>query len=61
MDKDILVCQDCGGKNVQTLVWVDSNTNAYKGEGTGDNYCEDCQEHVYLNTEEEYKLNKIEK
>jgi len=58
--KSILVCKNCGGKNIQTLVWVDSNTDEYVNEGPGYNWCGDCQEYIRLNAEENYKSNDIE-
>ena len=40
----MLVCEDCGSKDVQVLAWVDANTNEYKGEGPNNgsdqNWCE---------------------
>ncbi len=38
----MLVCKECGSTNVQTLAWVDVNTNEYHSEGTGDFSCDDC-------------------
>ena len=50
--KTLLVCEECGGTNVQTKAWVDANSNKYIsniGEGDkDDNWCEDCQCHVGL-------------
>jgi hypothetical protein len=46
-------CFNCRGNKVQTLMWVDLNTNEIKGEGLGetqDNYCEDCQQNVDIIT-----------
>ena len=45
-----VVCDDCGGENVQVKAWVKPNErNAYvdsAGEDTADNWCEDCEDHV---------------
>lgn len=61
MDKEILVCEQCGSKKIQTLAWVDANTNKYVGEFSNekqDNWCENCEEHVYFTTEETYNQNQ---
>ncbi len=54
----MLVCEDCGSKNVQVLAWVDANTNKYKEEGPNNgsdqNWCEKCDKHVYLTDEDVY-------
>ena len=47
----VLVCANCGSDKVQTLCWVNANTNEYRSEGGGeieDNWCEVCEEHVLL-------------
>ncbi len=47
--KTILVCNECGGTNIQITAWVDPNTNEYKGEcgeANDDRWCEDCADHV---------------
>lgn len=54
----MLVCEICGGKDIETLAWVDANTGEYKSD-SGDydedtNWCNDCEEHVNLISEEEY-------
>lgn len=61
----MLVCEECGGSNVQVLAWVDANTNEHKREGpcAGEiesNWCEDCSAHVYLTDKEEYDKNNEE-
>lgn len=57
----MLVCEECGGKNIQVLAWVDANTNKYKGEGpntnTNRNWCEDCASHVCITDEDVYLKN----
>lgn len=45
----ILVCNKCGGDNIQILAWVDANTNRYVSEyglTNDDRWCNDCEEHV---------------
>lgn len=47
------VCKECGGKNVQHVAWVSTNTHEVRDDyGTwchGDNsWCEDCEEHTQL-------------
>lgn len=53
----MLVCEKCGGSNIQILAWVDANTNEYKEEHINDinsKWCENCKEHINLINEEEY-------
>lgn len=53
----MLVCEQCGGKNIQILAWVDANTYEYRSGGCGeedDRWCEDCQEHVTFVDEDEF-------
>jgi hypothetical protein len=51
-EKDqILVCEECGSHNVETQAWVKVNENNkcsdYLGiDDDGNNWCNDCQEHV---------------
>jgi hypothetical protein len=57
---DILVCEDCGSRNVQTLAWVFVNKNNrhsdFAGlEDSGNNWCCDCEEHVSLLALSEYE------
>lgn len=47
--KNTLVCNECGGTNIQITAWVDPNTNEYIGECGTDNedkWCEDCQDFI---------------
>jgi Zn finger protein HypA/HybF involved in hydrogenase expression len=47
--KEYLVCTECGSKNVQVKAWVCPNdNNSYAGECDDDAWCEDCDEHVSL-------------
>lgn len=41
---DVLVCQQCGGQNIQVEAWVDANTNEYIYEHGDDTWCNDCEE-----------------
>lgn len=47
-------CSICGGTNVQTLTWVNVNTNevgdlgASQSQDEQDNWCIDCMEHCSL-------------
>jgi len=47
-----MVCDECGGENVQVKAWVKPNKgNTYvdgAGDDVDDNWCEDCDEHVGL-------------
>lgn len=56
-----VVCEECGGLNVQIKVWVDANNqNSYQGN-TGDNpesWCDDCQEHHNLIPVHEFNKKK---
>jgi hypothetical protein len=54
-----LVCDRCGGENIQCLDWVDVNTNAFIGSNEslseGERWCEDCQDHVYFVEKKDYE------
>jgi len=55
----ILVCEECGSREVETLEWRNPNTGEYGGD-MGDayrenNWCKVCEDHVNLITEEEWK------
>lgn len=57
----MLVCKNCGSTNVQTLAWVDVNTNEYHCDGPGDMYCEDCNSDTKVREETpEEKMSRIE-
>ena len=49
-----IVCKKCGGDNVQTLMWVNANTNkaldhyASGWDKVDANWCEGCDDHVEL-------------
>jgi hypothetical protein len=54
MDKsDILVCKNCGSRDVETRAWVKVNENDRCNECAGledseNNWCCDCEEHILL-------------
>jgi len=57
------VCEECGSDKVQTLAWVDFNTDQYVSEGPGgteDNWCPVCMEHINIISEKDYKENQDE-
>ena len=55
-----LVCSECGGTNIQTKAWVNANTNEYIGDAgdgdSGDNWCEDCEEHTIFINDSEFNM-----
>ncbi len=54
----MLVCEDCGSKEIEILAWVDANTNEYKSDGTdyhNDRWCQKCDGHVKFVTEAEFE------
>jgi hypothetical protein len=61
---DILVCEECGSSDIQTLMWVNPNTNEVGGELSSEdeehNWCKVCEKHTSLTSLEQYNLNKIE-
>lgn len=57
MDTTLLVCEQCGGDNIQVKAWVNANTNEFindasDGEGE-DNWCTDCNMAVEFVSEDE--------
>lgn len=48
--KTVIVCDECGGINVQSKAWVRPNQNNefvdLMSEEVQDNYCDDCEENV---------------
>jgi len=63
-DNQILVCEECGSQDIQTLMWVNPNNNEIDGElsceNDENNWCKVCCEHVSLTSLEQYKLNQID-
>lgn len=49
----IFKCSECESTNVQSKCWADPNTDEimdYIGEDVQDNWCDNCQCHVTLDT-----------
>lgn len=50
-----LVCSECKGKNIQTKMWIDPNTNEVcdnvSDGDSSDNWCDDCEDHVRFEDE----------
>lgn len=43
------ICEECGSDKIQTLEWVEVNTNKVIGGGIGDEndrWCPICEKHV---------------
>lgn len=63
-DGAILVCEECGSQSVQTLMWVNINTNEIIGglscEDESNNWCEVCQSHCNVTSLEIYKASEEE-
>jgi hypothetical protein len=64
-NKSTTVCSECGSEEVETLMWVNPNTNEIGGtlsEGEAqDNFCKLCQSHNKLITLEEYQKQEEER
>lgn len=59
----MLVCEECGGKNIQIMAWVNANTHEYIEDGWSevqDNWCDDCESHVNFIDEEDFLTNDEE-
>ena len=60
-DKDqILVCEDCGSRDIETMAWVKVNENdrcnGYVGvEDSDNNWCYNCQDHVSVTSLANYE------
>ena len=65
-EKDqILVCESCGSKDIETQAWVKVNENdkcnGYLGIDDNDNnWCCQCEEHVEIITLTEYEERQSE-
>lgn len=57
-DRDLLVCEKCGGTNVEVKCWADANDSTVIDDiGAGDsddNWCRNCEEHVNLIFKSQY-------
>ena len=54
-----LVCQICGGSNIETKMWVDVHTDevmdsCFDSDIEG-NWCRDCEDHVGFITHGDFK------
>ena len=56
-DFDVIVCEECGSRDIQTQAWVDPNSHRYIDE-TGidrdDNWCDGCQTNTYFCSKAEF-------
>lgn len=54
----MLVCSKCGNRDVQTLAWVNVNTNEYISDGPNDEvddyWCSFCNTHVKIKEYKDY-------
>ena len=53
----VLVCQECGSREIQMMAWVDPNTLKYASSidaDSDDQWCDACQEHVWFCSLEEF-------
>ena len=57
-DSKVLVCTECGSRQVETQAWIDANTEMYICDTAHDRdgkWCEDCEENVNFCSLEEFK------
>ena len=60
MSKIILVCKQCGSKDIQQLVWAKVNVQHRKIVGDGPDeinsrWCDGCKEHVNFISQDDYE------
>ena len=56
-EPSVLVCQECGSREIQMMAWVDPNTLEYASSidaDADDQWCDACQEHVWFCSLEEF-------
>ena len=57
----MLVCEECGSKDIEQKAWVNPNTLKYKDTAsdgdTEDNYCNGCGCHGKFIEEEKFEAN----
>lgn len=56
-EPSVLVCQECGSREIQMMAWVDPNTLEYVSSidaDSDDQWCDACQEHVWFCSLEEF-------
>lgn len=49
INENMTICEECGSDKIQTLEWVEVNTNKVIGGGIGDEndrWCPICEKHV---------------
>ena len=57
-DSKVLVCEECGSRQVETQAWIDANTEMYICDTAHDcdgKWCEECEENVDFCSLEEFK------
>jgi len=58
IDDTLLVCEQCGGINIQTKAWVDPNSNnvieLYETGDSDDNWCNKCEAHTRFMLKSEF-------
>ena len=56
-ESQLLVCDECGSREIQMMAWVDPNTLEYASSidaDSDDQWCDACQEHVWFCSLEEF-------
>ena len=56
-EPSVLVCQECGSREIQMMAWVDPNTLEYVSSidaDADDQWCDACQEHIWFCSLEEF-------
>lgn len=56
-ESQLLVCDECGSREIQMMAWVDPNTLEYVSSidaDADDQWCDACQEHVWFCLLEEF-------
>ena len=57
-DSKVLVCTECGSRQVEIQVWIDANTEMFICDAERDrdgNWCEECKDNVDFCSLEEFK------
>lgn len=57
-EPEIIVCEECGSRDIQQQAWIDPNSAVYISVMTSDrsaNWCEQCEEHVWFCTRYEFR------
>ena len=57
-----VVCEQCGGTNLEQMCWCDPNTGKVTDNSHSDDkqdrWCNDCEEHVHFIFEKEFLKNR---